>query len=113
MRSRRPRRPPPASGSRQRLGALTRLVAAVALGLGFYCLVVAATALYAQPLRLPDPQELAARRRHLWPALIPLGFLALMVLYAIGVAARRRRRKDRPGPPSTQDPPPITRPPGS
>jgi hypothetical protein len=85
------------------------VVAVLALILGAYCLMAAATALYAQPgPGGVDPQELAARERYRWPGLIPVIFLALVVGYAVVVAARRRRGR-RPGPPSTQDPPPLRR----
>ena len=86
------------------------VIALVALVLGAYCLIVAATALYAQPvLGHPDPEELAARERYQWPGLIPVVFLALVAGYAVAIAARRRgRRRNRTSPPSTQDPPPIT-----
>jgi hypothetical protein len=67
------------------------IVGAIALLLGAYCLLVAATALYAAPGQ-PDPAELAARERVQWPGWIPIVFLALVVLYAVTVAARRRRR---------------------
>ena len=82
------------------------VVALVALVLGVYCLVAAATALYAQPAPgHPDPEELAARERYRWPGWIPVTFLLIVVGYAVMVAARRRgRRRD---PPSSQDPPPI------
>ena len=86
---------------------MRRVIAAVALLLAAYCLIAATTALYAQPAQdRPDPQALAARERHTWPALIPVIFLALVAGYAVAVAARRRGRTgSRPGPPSTQDPP--------
>ena len=89
-----------------------RAIAMVALLLAGYCLIAATTALYAQPAPSgPDPEALAARERHLWPGLIPVVFLALVAGYAVAVAARRHRRtRSRPGPPSTQDPPPATRP---
>ena len=77
--------------------------AALALLLGAYCLLAAATALAVAPGQ-PDPAELAARERVQWPGWIPVLFLALVVLYAVAVAARRRRRS-RPRLPSTQDPP--------
>jgi hypothetical protein len=87
------------------------MIALVALVLGAFCLIAAATALYAQPvLEHPDPEELAARERYRWPGLIPVVFLALVAGYAVAIAARRRgRRRNRTSPPSTQDPPPITR----
>lgn len=79
----------------------------VALALGVYCLILAATALYAQPATGdPNPAELAQRDRYQWPGLIPVLFLALVAGYAMVVAARRSaRRRKPPGPPSTQDPP--------
>jgi hypothetical protein len=81
-----------------------------ALVLGAYCLMAAATALYAQPAPgNPDPQELAARERYRWPGWIPVVFLVIVVGYAITVAARRRGPRGRSSPPSTQDPPPIAR----
>jgi hypothetical protein len=85
------------------------VIAVVALLLAAYCLVAAATALYAQPaVGHPDPEELAARERYQWPGLIPVVFLALVAVYAVAVAARRRgRSRNRTSPPSTQDPPPI------
>jgi hypothetical protein len=88
------------------------IVAVVALVLGAYCLIAAATALYAQPTPgLPDPEQLAARERYQWPGLIPIVFLALVAGYAIVIAARRRGRgRESPGLPSTQDPPPNERP---
>jgi hypothetical protein len=82
------------------------IVGTIALLLGAYCLLVAATALYAAPGQ-PDPAELAARERVQWPGWIPIIFLALVVLYAVTVAARRLRRRTR-GElrvPSSQDPP--------
>jgi hypothetical protein len=89
-----------------------RVIAMVALLLAAYCLIAATTALYAQPTPGgPDPEALAARERHLWPGLIPVVFLALVAGYAVAVVARRHRRtRSGPGPPSTQDPPPATRP---
>ena len=84
------------------------VVAVAALVLGAYCLMAAATALYAQPAPgNPDPQELAARERHRWPGWIPVLFLVIVVGYAITVAARRRGSRGRSSPPSTQGPPPI------
>ena len=81
------------------------IVGAVALLLGVYCLLAAATALYAAPGQ-PDPAELAARERYQWPGWIPVVFLAVVVVYAVTVAARRRRRaRGEPRLPSTQDPP--------
>lgn len=81
------------------------IVGAIALLLGAYCLLVAATALYAAPGQ-PDPAELAARERVQWPGWIPIVFLAIVVVYAVTVAARRRRRsRGEPRVPSTQDPP--------
>ena len=81
------------------------IVALMTLVLGAYCLVAAATALYAQPAPgNPDPQELAARERYRWPGWIPVTFLLIVVGYAVTVAARRRGRR-RSEPPSTQDPP--------
>lgn len=88
------------------------IVAVLALLLGAYCLIAAATVLYAQtePGR-PNPAELAARERYQWPGWIPVAFLALVVLYAVVFAARRRgRARRRTSVPSTQDPPPITPP---
>lgn len=93
------------------------LVAFLALLLGAYCFLAAATDLSAQPdPGHPNPAELAARERYRWPGWIPITFLGLVVLYAAGAAARRRRRvgeRPTPGPPSTQDPPPIARPAGN
>jgi hypothetical protein len=85
-------------------------VALVALALGVYCLILAATALYAQPATGdPNPAELAERDRYQWPGLIPVVFLALVAGYAMVVAARRSaRRRNPPTPPSTQDPPPSS-----
>ena len=81
------------------------IVGAVALLLGAYCLLAAATALYAAPGQ-PDPAELAARERYQWPGWIPVVFLAIVIVYAITVAARRRRRaRGEPRLVSTQDPP--------
>jgi hypothetical protein len=80
------------------------IVGAAALLLGAYCLLAAATALYAAPGQ-PDPAELAARERYQWPGWIPVVFLALVVVYAVTVAARRRRARGEPRLPSTQDPP--------
>jgi hypothetical protein len=83
------------------------IVGAVALLLGAYCLLAAATALDAAPGQ-PDPAELAARERYQWPGWIPVVFLALVVVYAVTVAARRRRRaRGQARLPSTQDPPLI------
>ena len=81
----------------------------LALLLGAYCLIAAATILYAQTdPGHPNPAELAARERYQWPGWIPVAFLALVVLYAVGFAARRRgRARRRLIVPSTQDPPPI------
>jgi hypothetical protein len=84
------------------------VIALVALTLAAYCLIAAATALYAQapPVGHPDPAELAARERYRWPGLIPVVFLALIAGYAIVIAARRRgRTRNRTSPLSTQDPP--------
>jgi hypothetical protein len=81
------------------------IVGAVALLLGAYCLLAAATALSAPPGQ-PDPGELAARERYQWPGWIPVVFLALLALYALTVAARQwRRRRGEPRLPSTADPP--------
>jgi hypothetical protein len=81
------------------------IVGAIALLLGAYCLLAAATALYAAPGQ-PDPAELAARERVQWPGWIPIVFLAVVVLYAVTLAARRRLRpRGEPRVPSTQDPP--------
>jgi H+/Cl- antiporter ClcA len=81
------------------------IVGAAALLLGVYCLLAAATALYAAPGQ-PDPAELAARERYQWPGWIPVVFLAIVVIYAVTVAARRRHRaRGHPRVPSTQDPP--------
>lgn len=86
------------------------VVAALALLLGAYCLLAAATVLYAQtPPGNPNPAELAARERYQWPGWIPVVFLALVALYAVVIAARRRGRRRRAGDQSTQDPP-IARP---
>jgi hypothetical protein len=84
-----------------------RAAAVVALALGVYCLILAATALYAQPAAGdPNPAELAERDRYQWPGLIPVVFLALVAGYALVVAARRSARRRTPSsPPSTQDPP--------
>jgi hypothetical protein len=92
---------------RGELRSVRYAAAAVALALGAYCLILAATALYAQPATGdPNPAELAARDRHQWPGLIPVVFLALVAGYAMIVAARRSaRRRNLPSPPSTQDPP--------
>jgi hypothetical protein len=90
------------------LWTVRRAAAIVALGLGMYCLILAATALYAQPAAGdPNPAELAERDRYEWPGLIPVMFLALVAGYAMFVAARRsaRRRRSSSSPPSTQDPP--------
>jgi hypothetical protein len=83
------------------------IVAVLALVLAAYCLVAAASELYAQPAPdRPNPEALAARERHQWAGLIPVAFLGLLVAYVVVVAARRRgRTRGRPGPPSTQDPP--------
>ena len=81
------------------------LLGAVALLLGVYCLLAAATALSEAPGQ-PDPAELASRERYPWPGWIPVVFLAVIVVYAVTVAARRRRRaRGEPRLPSTQDPP--------
>lgn len=91
--------------------AVRTVVATVALLLGAYCLLAAATALYAQTdSGHPNPAELAARERYQWPGWIPVAFLALIVLYALAIAARRRgrRRSLSSPPPSTQDPPLTT-----
>jgi hypothetical protein len=92
------------------LRGIRALASVLALLLGAYCLI-AATVLYAQTgSGPPNPAELAARERYQWPGWIPVVFLALVVLYAIVIAARRRGRAPsapRPSPPSTQDPPPI------
>lgn len=81
------------------------MVAAVALLLGAYCLLAAATALYAQTdSGHPNPAELAARERYQWPGWIPIAFLVLIALYAVAFGARRRsRRRDLSR--STQGPP--------
>jgi hypothetical protein len=88
------------------------IVAVLTLLFGAYCLIAAVTVLYAQtPPGHPNPAELAARERYQWPGWIPVAFLALVVLYAAGFAARRRGRAGRrPSVPSTQDPPPIVPP---
>jgi hypothetical protein len=79
------------------------ILAVVALVLAAYCLIAAATALYAQPAPgNPDPAELASRERYRWPGWIPIVFLAIIAGYAVAIAARRRGRR---GLPSTQDPP--------
>jgi uncharacterized BrkB/YihY/UPF0761 family membrane protein len=86
------------------------VVAVVALVLGAYCLIAAATALYAQSVPgNPNPEELAARERYQWPGLIPVVFLALVACYAMAVAARRHgRRRKQTNPHSTQDPPSLS-----
>jgi hypothetical protein len=102
-----PSRTASALSSLRDVQTVRRVVAAVALILGAYCLMAAATALYAQSgPGGADPQELAARERYRWPGLIPVVFLALVVGYVVLFAARRRRGR-RAGPPSTQDPPPL------
>src|SRR6185436_17470024 len=53
------------------------IVGALALLLGAYCLLAAATALYAAPGQ-PDAGELAARERYQWPGWIPVVFLTLV-----------------------------------
>jgi hypothetical protein len=82
-------------------------VGVLALVLAAYCLLAAASELYAQPAPdRPNPEALAARERHQWAGLIPVAFLGLLVAYVLVVAARRRgRTRGGPGPPSTQDPP--------
>jgi H+/Cl- antiporter ClcA len=94
--------------SGRELGVVRRIVGMLALILAAYCLIAAATELYAQPAPdRPNPEALAARERHPWLGLIPVVFLGLVVAYAVVVAARRRGRLHaRHGPPSTQDPPP-------
>jgi hypothetical protein len=89
------------------LWTVRRAAAVAALALGAYCLILAATALYAQPATGdPNPAELAERDRYQWPGLIPVIFLALVAGYAMLIAARRSaRRRKPPSPPSTQDPP--------
>jgi len=78
----------------------------LALLLGAYCLIAAATALYADTdSGNPNPAELAARQRYQWPGWIPIAFLVLVVLYAIVVGARRRRHRRELSNPSTQGPP--------
>jgi uncharacterized BrkB/YihY/UPF0761 family membrane protein len=103
-------RPSPGLSPLRELRIVRSVIAVVALALGAYCLIAAATALYAQPAPgHPDPEELAAREPYRWPGLIPIVFLALVACYAVAVAARRRgRTRNRTSPPSTQDPPPIT-----
>jgi len=98
--------------SESELGAVRTIVGVLALVLAAYCLIAAATELYAQPAPdRPNPEALAARDRHQWAGLIPVVFLGLVVAYAVVVAARRRgRARGGPGPPSTQDPPPDPRP---
>ena len=78
----------------------------LALLLGAYCLIAAATALYADTAPdQPNPAELAARQRYQWPNWIPVAFLVLVVLYALVIGARRRRRRRDLSSPSTQGPP--------
>jgi hypothetical protein len=73
--------------------------------------IASVTPVHGQPAPgQPDPEQLAARERHPWPALIPVIFLALVAGYAVLVAARRRKRAGKAsGPRSTQDPPPLPR----
>ena len=107
----RPRRRSPAAARQARpplpdARVIRGVVAALALLLGAYCLLAAATVLYAQtPPGNPNPAELAARERVQWPGWIPVVFLALVALYAVVIAARRRGRRRRAGDQSTQDPP--------
>lgn len=81
----------------------------VTLLLGAYCLLAAATALYAAPAPgQVDPAELAERERYRWPGWIPVVFLVLVVLYGAVIGARRQgRARGRSRIPSTQDPPPM------
>ena len=85
---------------------MRHIAGAVALLLGAYCLIAAATALYANTAPdHPNPAELAARQRYQWPNWIPIVFLVLVLLYALVVGARRRRRRRELSNPSTQGPP--------
>ncbi len=99
----------PASSPLRDVRLVRSVIGLLALLLGAYCLLAAATALYADTASgHPNPAELAARERYRWPGWIPIGFLALVVIYVGAVAARRVAGRPRPGPPSTQDPPPVT-----
>src|SRR5262245_55363842 len=99
------RRHPLSLPSFRNVRVVRNVVAVVTLLLGAYCLIAAATALYAQTdPGHPNPAELAARERYRWPGWIPIMFLALVALYALAFGARRRGRR-RQNPPSVQGPP--------
>src|SRR5262245_19363182 len=85
----RPARPAADSLPLRELRTLRRLVAIMALVLGAYCFLSAAAALYADtPSGNPNPEQLAARERYQWPGIIPVAFLALVVVYAVVIVAR-------------------------
>ncbi|MGH7321562.1 MAG: hypothetical protein ACRELA_18330 [Candidatus Rokuibacteriota bacterium] len=80
----------PETGDRR---TLRRLAALVCLGLAAYCLVAAYATLDAQTIPgQPDPQKLASAPRHPWPLLIPILFLGFVVIAALILHDRRRRR---------------------
>ncbi len=90
----------------RRDSVVRRLVAGLALLLSAYCLIAAATVVYADtPPDHPNPAELAARERVQWPGWIPIGFLAVVALTIVVVGTRRHRRRGAWSPPSTQGPP--------
>jgi hypothetical protein len=90
----------------RRDSVVRRLVVGLALLLSAYCLIAAATVVYADtPPDRPNPAELAARERVRWPGWIPIGFLAVVALTIVVIGTRRRRRREAWSPPSTQGPP--------
>jgi hypothetical protein len=74
---------------------IRRVAAALCLLLALYCLVAAAATLSAQTIPgEPDPKKLPESPRGPLPLLIPLVFLACLVVVA-GVGRRGRNRPDR------------------
>ncbi|MGH7322798.1 MAG: hypothetical protein ACRELA_24690 [Candidatus Rokuibacteriota bacterium] len=72
---------------------LRRVAALLCLVLAAYCLVAAYATLDAQTIPgQPDPEKLARAPRHPWPLLIPILFLGFVLIAALILHDRRRRR---------------------
>ena len=72
-----------------------RAAAIACLILAAYCVIAAATAFYAQPLRLPRPPARVTGPGDFWSVVVPLAGLALVIGGAIGTAARWSRLPGR------------------